>query len=479
MLLSDYQWSLNPRGLHNSRVYLRLDRQRYVDIGCGWAKLVAAEAEYADDCAWFASNRITPIVRMYREFPGAMPVDTTLRRMWRIYYDAGVRWFEFYNEPNLAYPEWPAGTWVDWRNGDIIRALCENWLVFAETIIQMGGYPAFPALSEAANETDSAPRWLDALLGYLRANHRDRFRSIASSGLWCATHPYTLNHFYQEVPGQPAVPRDPEQQNGTESGWHFEYPYDPFGQRFDPGRTVWGGTALTPHGDPNGLLAMGTAFIQRLSEWFGVGPVPVVGTEGGIHPLPLVGRVQTDTRYPWYDRNTHAEATVAMYNWLVTNAPAWMFGVTLWKEDDYFDNNMPALRRMAEVPQLRKDVPQVASVPASAPPGPGPVQGQPDVHMILLAPGLEPRWFFEAARDYWHRFRPIVTTTIDFINYFTYDRSLALTVIAQPEMMQSVIQSIRDVYPTVLFDLIAAEGDSLDSVAALFARRVELNSRFG
>ena len=74
--------------------------------------------------------------------------------------------------------------------------------------------------------------------------------------------------------------------------------------------------------------------------------------------------------------------------------------------------------------------------------------------MVILAPGLDTQWFFETARSYWNTFRPTVTTIWDYINYIPYDRSLAVTVIAPPDMADSMTQIIQKQYPNVLFDLI-------------------------
>jgi len=319
------------------------------------------------------------------------------------------------------------------------------------------------------------------MLAYMRDYQRNRFWYILNSGMWLAAHPATLNHFYQQTQGAPNVPRPPEAQNGNEPGWHFEYPYDPIQQAADPGRTVFGGTALTPHGDPNGIIAMGTAFMQRLDEWFDAGIVPVVGTEGGVYPTPLHGPQQLDTRYPPVTKQSHAEATVAMFNWLVTDAPPWHFGITLWKEDEYYDYGLPAIDRMAQVPQLRKDVPPLSSgapggVLVGA--GPGPVHGEPDFHMVILAPGLEPGWFFETAQAYWNTFRPIVTTIPDFIEYMPYNKSMAATIIATPDTVDAMTAAIKDPYPNIWFDLVIAEGD-YTNVANILNGRVWSNRRFG
>jgi hypothetical protein len=476
--LSDYIWSGNPRGMHNVGAYYPIDRNRITSLQLGWYKFVTGGEEFAGDCQWLLANNVTPVIRIYRAVPGAMPVDDSLRRQWADYRSAGALWFEFYNEPNLPDPEWPG----DMRSRisitnieEVVRPLCENWLTFAEYIINLGAYPGFPSFSETVGP-EGALQWQDALLIYLRDHHRDRFVNIINNGLWAAVHPYTLNHFYQEAPGQSATPRQPNEQNGIEGGWHFEYPYDPYTQSYDPGRTVFGGTALTPYGDPNGLTAMGIAFNQRMREWFDAGPLPAVGTEGGIYPLPDVEAKQPDPRFPYYDGRSHGEATVAMFNWMATNGPEWLFGLCLWKEDDYYNYNLPAVQRMMQVPQTPR-----GGLPPSANPfglGPGPVHGEPTFHMVVLAPGLDPGWFFDTAQSYWNTFRPIVTNKWDFIDYIPNDRSLAITLIAPPDMLSTMQMSIQGKYPNIILDTIIIEGDQ-STVADVFNNRVWANRRLG
>ncbi len=484
MLLNEYQWSLNPRGLHNSFVYKGPTMDRVKRLQLGWYKMAAAGSEFAGDCQTLLSNNVTPIIRVFRPSPGAIPVDQTLLNDWKTYASAGVKWFEFYNEPNLI-SEWPPlEIPIDPGNvAQFIAPIMENWLVFAEAIINMGCYPAFPALAEADGPDQGTIPWLDAMLSYLRDRHRDRFRAIINNGLWLATHPYTLNHFYQEVPGQPYVPRMPRQQNGTEGGWHFEYPYDPICQATDPGRTVFGGTSLTPYGDPNGITAVGTAFHYRLSQWFDSGVVPVMGTEGGVFPYPWEGEQRPDKRYPPYDKDSMGEATVAMFNWIVTQSPPWMFGIALWKENDYYDNHAGVLTRLEQVPQLRRTIPPLSSgTPGDyngyVGRGPGPIRGEPTFHMIVLAPGFEPEWFMEGGRSYWNTFHPIVTTLWDFIKFIPYDRSLAATVLAPPDLADSMREVIQKQYPNVLFDLILVNNGT-QGVADVLNARVWANRRFG
>ncbi len=482
MQLSEYQWSGNPRGFHNVGAYYPTNYNRILTLHLGWYKFVCGGEEFAQDCSWLISNNVTPVIRIYRSTPGAEPIDDGLKNLWRIYRNAGALWFEFYNEPNLPDPEWPGDqrAFVDHRNYDgVIRPLCDNWLDFAEFIIGIGGYPGFPSLSETVGES-GAIQWLDTMLDYMKNAHRERFQNVINNGLWASVHPYTLNHFYQEVPGAPSVPRPPEAQNALEGGWHFEYPYDPYTQSFDPGRTVFGSPSA-PLGDPSGLIAMGTAFNERLRQWFDSGPVPAVGTEGGIYPLPANGESkQEDPRFPPYTPTSHGEATAAMFNWMKMFGPEWLLGLCLWKEDDYFNYQLPAVQRLIDVPQLNRDGTPMfgGGLGFQKATGPGPMTGDPTHHMVILAPGLDPDWFFENARAYWNTYRPIVTSAWNIIEFIPYEQSLAATIIAPPDMVDSMRAAIQERYPNVFFDLIIAGGD-MGYIAEIFNSRVWGNRRFG
>lgn len=487
MRLDQYEWSRNPRGLHVRQVFVTpLEFERWSQPHFGWVKLVAADTEYVDDAMRYLSLGITPVLRLFRPRFGAAPFDRAMRDQTLAYLRAGVKWFEFYNEPNLPI-EWPGGVDIDWRNPGIMGPLADNWLVWAEFIISQGGYPGFISLAESDDPKAAATRWMDTFLSYLRQNHFARFRQVLANGAYCATHPYILNHFYQEVPGGgPASARPPEAQVAREPGWHFEYPYDPLQQSIDPGRTVFGGTPLTPNGDPVGLIAMGRMFNERCAQWFGTQAIPVLGTEGGIWRfLPHEnGRYyQQDTRYPPYDEESQAEATVAMFDWIARQAPPWMFGLCLWKEDEYYRvGKVAAIPRLEQEPPYYKAVPplNVMAGPAEERveivPGPGPIHGQADFHMVILAPGLDTDWFFETAQPYWQRFRPIVTDDLSLIDLFQSDKSLAATVIAPPQAIAFMTERIEAQYPHVWFDLIVSENRS--DVGDILNERVQRNQRF-
>ncbi|NWF67990.1 MAG: hypothetical protein HXY40_02775 [Chloroflexi bacterium] len=490
MRLDEYQWSRNPRGLHNIGAFMRpLDITRYSRPQFGWAKLVSENVEFVEDAATLLAQNITPVVRVYlTPEQNAQPLAQQAYSLVAAYAAVGVKWFELYNEPNLPV-EWPGGTQVDYRNTGMIASLVDRWMTWAEYVASLGCYPGFISLAETDVPALATVRWVDALFGYVAQAYYQRFVALLNNGLWYATHPYVLNHFYQEVPGGgPTSARPAEGLNNREPGWHFEYPYDPICQASDPGRTVYGGTPQTPNGDPVGLIATGMFMNERSSALFGSQAVPVLGTEGGID-LPDVfgGEIQRDIRYPPATQFSNGQGTVAMFEWSALNAPAWFFGSCIWKEDLYYRHGGYALEQLERIAPIYKNVPavevmggggQFVSAPTLPPPGPGPIHGAPNFHMVLLAPGLEARWFFDTAFAYWSVFRPIVTTFADWPNYFNYTRSLAITVIATPESADLMRESISAAYPNILFDLIVVE-DNLDSVAQLLNARAQRNARFG
>src|SRR5690606_7883988 len=237
------------------------------------------------------------------------PFNRDLQAITNAFIQAGVKWFEFYNEPNLGV-EWPEGFDPDWRDQEnVIRPLMDNWLLWAEYMISHGCYPGFIPLAEASDLQRSSVLWMDAFLRYLFDNHYERFRTVLANGMYVATHPYILNHYYQEIPGQgPTSARPPDTQNARDPRWDWECPSDAICQPTDPGRTVYGGTRLTPYGDPSGLIAMGRMFNDRAAMMFGTQAVPVGGTEGGIYAFRDQS-YQQDTRYPPYNERSQAEGT--------------------------------------------------------------------------------------------------------------------------------------------------------------------------
>lgn len=408
MNLREYEWFNNPRGLCGNGPYRPFLLERYTRPQMGWASIAAGGDEYVAAAAQLVKNGCMPIVRLYRSAMGAMAVPGDWYSIYQAYLDAGCRWFELYHEPNRPenWPRLPDGrpqVAVDWQNADgCIAPLMEHWLDWAERVIEMGGYPAFPALAESVDLLSAAVYWQDAMLRYLKDAHHDRFLRVVGSGLWCATHPYLLNHYYQEPPGGPRhVARPYAQQRSDQAGWHFEYPYDPLLQAQDPGRTVFGATAEAPYGSPDGLVAAGEAFQQLLNHHFNAGPVPVIGTAGGIAPIPRPTEppYQPDDRYPPYSHESHAEATLAMWRWIVDYGPPWFFGLTLSDEAEYYEKQgvVLAIHRMIATPPLMKEVLSIETggaytgPPVEAYTAPPPQETRASELVIDVPPAVEPQ----------------------------------------------------------------------------------------
>jgi hypothetical protein len=486
--LDEYQWSRNPRGLHNVGAFLRPDLIRYTEPQMGWAKLVSEYLEHLPLIPELLTANITPVIRVYlTPQQNAEPLSPQVFDLVTQYAAVGVKWFELYNEPNLPV-EWPGGTQVDYRNSALINTMVDRWMQWAEFVASLGCYPGFISLAETDRPELATVRWFDTIFNYIASVHYQRFTTLLQNGLWYATHPYLLNHLYQEQPGGgPLSARPPEGLNHREPGWHFEYPYDPICQSTDPGRTVYGGTPQTPNGDPVGLIAVGQFLNERSSAIFGSQAVPVVGTEGGVQlPADPNERFQADTRYPHVTQASNGPGTIAMFEWIATSSPPWFFGSCIWKEDEYYRHGGYALELLRNNPPIYKNVPPIEVMGAGTfvvqpfipPVGPGPIHGEPTYHMLVLSPGVDATWFFDTAFNYWSTFRPIVTTLTDFVNYIPYAYSLATTVIATPDTAELMRQVISQPYPNILFDLIVAEG-SLDSVAQVLNDRVSRGTPFG
>jgi len=500
MKLSDYQWSRNPRGMHNQGP---MSLEVLQDQKMGIAKIVGLGADYVGFAARLMDYNITPIIRIYRPQHSGVPIDPEMMGQFQQYLQAGIKWFEIYNEPNLSI-EWAPGRSFDPRNtAEVIAPICDNWLDWAERILDYGAYPGFIPLSEANGDWELTRLWIDQLLLYMFDRHYARFMQVVANGFWLPTHPYILNHFYQEKPGGGKLSqRHPDEQNYAEPGWHFEYPYDPISQSHDPGRSVLGSTPLAPLGDIHGLLGSGIAWLQRLQEIFDIGVVPVIGTEGGLWPMPERDRPQQlDARYHGFTWESHAHATQAMFDWISREAPPWMFGVALWKWDYYYDaaagGPLAATTIFRETTPLPKDVPAIevlsdysilergaetaenrlAPDVVLRPPGPGPIHGQADYHFIILAPGIEPEWFFTIARVYWERFKPTLMTIYDFINFLPDDNSLAATIITTPDKVDLMNDQIAKRWTNVYMDMIVVS--ETRQLEELLNSRVAVGRRFG
>ncbi|MGF1507091.1 MAG: hypothetical protein GYB64_03885 [Chloroflexi bacterium] len=100
-----------------------------------------------------------------------------------------------------------------------------------------------------------------------------------------------------------------------------------------------------------------------------------------------------------------------------------------------------------------------------------------DYHFMVLAPGLQSAWFFQAARQYWQRFQPIVTDDLDLLGYTPQGSTVAVSVLARPDTADFVKREILQARGDAFVDMIVT--NDLPSMEATLNRRAELGERFG
>jgi hypothetical protein len=144
-------------------------------MGVKWVKVFNHDGAL-DFCELLLAEGIMPIVRLYRPAPNPgrlgvkelVHLDALIR--------AGVRYFEFNNEPDVD---------AEWKGGRVpvngLELTVENTIAALEVILERGGMPAIPALSNGS-------RW-DLVGRIVAAGRRDLF----DGPVWQAIHNYSQN----------------------------------------------------------------------------------------------------------------------------------------------------------------------------------------------------------------------------------------------------------------------------------------------
>ncbi len=145
-------------------------------MGVKWVKLAQYDGglELAEV---LLKSDIMPIVRLYRSQPNPGTLDEKALRAVKDYVAAGVRYFEFNNEPDMG---------VEWQGNfvppDAVGVVARNAIIDMETILAAGGYPAIPALTVGS-------KW-DLVGEICRQGRRD----LLAEPVWQALHNYSINH---------------------------------------------------------------------------------------------------------------------------------------------------------------------------------------------------------------------------------------------------------------------------------------------
>jgi hypothetical protein len=144
-------------------------------MGVKWVKIFNHDGAL-DFCELLLAEGFMPVVRLYRPAPNPgrlgvkelVHLDALIR--------AGVRYFEFNNEPDVD---------AEWKGGRVpvngLDLTVENTIAALEVILERGGMPAIPAVANGS-------RW-DLVGRIVAAGRRDLF----DGPVWQAIHNYSQN----------------------------------------------------------------------------------------------------------------------------------------------------------------------------------------------------------------------------------------------------------------------------------------------
>lgn len=100
-----------------------------------------------------------------------------------------------------------------------------------------------------------------------------------------------------------------------------------------------------------------------------------------------------------------------------------------------------------------------------------------DYHFMILAPGLQSAWFFQAAKQFWQRFQPIVTDNWELLSYIPEGAPVAVTLLARPDTSAFAQQQVEAQRADAFLDMIVV--DDLPMMEAILNERAEIGQPFG
>ena len=101
----------------------------------------------------------------------------------------------------------------------------------------------------------------------------------------------------------------------------------------------------------------------------------------------------------------------------------------------------------------------------------------PDYHFLLIAPNLGAEWYFEAARAYWERFRPIVVSDLSLISIVPDNMTVSVTVVARRDLVAQLGVELSQLKPEALFDPVVF--DFIEDAQMTLEQRAQSNQPFG
>ncbi len=101
----------------------------------------------------------------------------------------------------------------------------------------------------------------------------------------------------------------------------------------------------------------------------------------------------------------------------------------------------------------------------------------PDHHFLLIAPNLGAEWLFDAARQYWERFRPTVISNFRFVALVPQGKTITVTVVARRDIAPDLAAQMTMTAPNAYYDPLIY--DSFEDAKAELNRRAEQSQPFG
>ncbi|MHB0876524.1 MAG: DUF5585 domain-containing protein [Anaerolineae bacterium] len=326
----------NTRGIHWAPTLFAQPTEmvdRFVSeaqaMGMGWAKLMQGDAPKLEHEYLIGELRERGIVPILRVFKARNEPYQNLAELIRLGGQAGVSYYELYNEPNLSGE---SGGWAPGESISVTR-MVDLWIPAAEAVSVAGGLPGLPSLSPGGDYDDNV--FLREFLRELKS--RGRLDLLYQA--WLPLHNYFLNHPldypYDEV-NLDSVPlsQDEIARRGLTA--------DQVG-RIDEARRnsrlprSQGGYYVgdTIYADSNGFLKF-QAYARILEEEVGF-LIPIITTEGGA----IIGSAE-DPRYPAIGEDDLVEMTVGAFRYLEENQPAYYFAFCPWLMANRAGNSISA-----------------------------------------------------------------------------------------------------------------------------------------
>jgi hypothetical protein len=100
-----------------------------------------------------------------------------------------------------------------------------------------------------------------------------------------------------------------------------------------------------------------------------------------------------------------------------------------------------------------------------------------DYHFMVLAPGLQSAWFFQAARRFWQVFQPIVTDQVELLSYLPDEAKIAVTLLARPDTASYMKEQIEIQRPEAFLDMVVV--DDLPLMESILDARADSGLPFG